>query len=207
VRWANPRVRSTEALTGIIATLAPGSWVEIFGDEVAAAAVVDRLVHHAESLSLKAGSYRLRHRRPRAPPPRQPASLSCCCSNATTPRSQGGQWPRRRHLAPLAMARCTRSRRPPAKRVNVSTGLDACGVGEGEPDFAERPGTRRRTSRPSGHQGLADVLPVASALLRFGRTSSFHPAAWSVGSVTTGGRSGEGDDWCADWRRDASGHD
>jgi DNA replication protein DnaC len=33
---------------------------EIFGDEVTAVAMIDRLVHHAEILSLKGDSYRLR---------------------------------------------------------------------------------------------------------------------------------------------------
>jgi DNA replication protein DnaC len=36
------------------------SWGEIFGAEVVATAMIDRLVHHAESLSLKGDSYRLR---------------------------------------------------------------------------------------------------------------------------------------------------
>ena len=36
------------------------SWGEIFGDEVTAAAMIDRLVHHAEILGLKGDSYRLR---------------------------------------------------------------------------------------------------------------------------------------------------
>jgi DNA replication protein DnaC len=35
-------------------------WGEIFGDEVVAAAMIDRLAHHAEILSLKGDSYRLR---------------------------------------------------------------------------------------------------------------------------------------------------
>ena len=35
-------------------------WAEIFGDPVAAAAMVDRLVQHAEVLVLKCDSYRLR---------------------------------------------------------------------------------------------------------------------------------------------------
>ena len=38
------------------------SWGEIFGDEVTAAAMIDRLVHHAEILSLKGDSYRLKDR-------------------------------------------------------------------------------------------------------------------------------------------------
>ncbi len=36
------------------------AWGEIFGDEVTAAAMIDRLVHHAEILGLKGDSYRLR---------------------------------------------------------------------------------------------------------------------------------------------------
>ena len=39
-----------------------GRWGEVFGDEVVAAAVIDRLVHHAEVIALKGDSYRLRNR-------------------------------------------------------------------------------------------------------------------------------------------------
>jgi IstB-like ATP binding protein len=37
-------------------------WGEIFGDEITAAAMVDGLVHHAEILSRKGDSYRLKDR-------------------------------------------------------------------------------------------------------------------------------------------------
>jgi DNA replication protein DnaC len=37
-------------------------WGEIFGDDVVAAAMIDRLVHHAEIVALKGDSYRLRDR-------------------------------------------------------------------------------------------------------------------------------------------------
>jgi DNA replication protein DnaC len=37
-------------------------WGEIFGDEVVAAAMVDRLIHHAEVISLRGDSYRLKDR-------------------------------------------------------------------------------------------------------------------------------------------------
>jgi DNA replication protein DnaC len=37
-----------------------GRWGEVFGDPVVAAAMIDRLVHHAEVLSLKGDSYRLK---------------------------------------------------------------------------------------------------------------------------------------------------
>ncbi|MEV7189397.1 ATP-binding protein [Kitasatospora sp. NPDC093102] len=39
-----------------------GRWGETFGDETVAAAMIDRLVHHAEVHSLKGESYRMRGR-------------------------------------------------------------------------------------------------------------------------------------------------
>lgn len=39
-----------------------GRWGEVFGDEVVAAAMIDRLVHHAEVVALKGDSYRVRNR-------------------------------------------------------------------------------------------------------------------------------------------------
>ena len=42
-------------------------WGEIFGDEVVAAAMIDRLVHHPEILALKGDSYRLRDKDLAAP--------------------------------------------------------------------------------------------------------------------------------------------
>jgi DNA replication protein DnaC len=44
-------------------------WGEIFGDDVVAAAMIDRLVHHAEILALKGDSYRLRDKDLGSPPP------------------------------------------------------------------------------------------------------------------------------------------
>ncbi len=41
---------------------APDRWGEVFGDDVVAAAMIDRLVHHAEVLALKGDSYRLKDR-------------------------------------------------------------------------------------------------------------------------------------------------
>ena len=39
-----------------------GRWGEVFGDEIVAAAMIDRLVHHAEVIALKGDSYRLKNR-------------------------------------------------------------------------------------------------------------------------------------------------
>src|SRR5688572_30568228 len=39
-----------------------GRWGEVFGDQTVAAAMIDRLVHHADVVSLKGDSYRLRDR-------------------------------------------------------------------------------------------------------------------------------------------------
>src|ERR1039457_3606626 len=62
----------------IVASNKPFSaWGEIFGDDTVATAMIDRLIHHAEILSLKGDSYRLRGKdlharqpaRPRSPDP------------------------------------------------------------------------------------------------------------------------------------------
>ena len=45
------------------------AWGEIFGDEIVAAAMIDRLVHHAEILNLKGDSYRLKDKDLGARPP------------------------------------------------------------------------------------------------------------------------------------------
>ena len=39
-----------------------GRWGEVFGDDVVAAAMIDRLVHHADIVALKGDSYRLKDR-------------------------------------------------------------------------------------------------------------------------------------------------
>jgi len=39
-----------------------GRWGEVFGDDTVAAAMIDRLVHHAEVIALKGDSYRLKDR-------------------------------------------------------------------------------------------------------------------------------------------------
>lgn len=36
-------------------------WGDVFGDQAVAAAMIDRIVHHAEVLTLKGASYRLRN--------------------------------------------------------------------------------------------------------------------------------------------------
>src|SRR5579863_6757895 len=55
--------RRYERASMIVTSNKPFSaWGEIFGDDAAATAMVDRLIHHAELLSLKGDSYRLRDR-------------------------------------------------------------------------------------------------------------------------------------------------
>jgi DNA replication protein DnaC len=44
------------------------AWGEIFGDDITAAAMIDRLVHHADILALKGDSYRLKDRDLARPP-------------------------------------------------------------------------------------------------------------------------------------------
>lgn len=49
--------------TSIILTsnLAFSQWGQVFGDQMTAAAMIDRIVHHADVITLKGASYRLRH--------------------------------------------------------------------------------------------------------------------------------------------------
>jgi hypothetical protein len=51
------------------------AWGEIFGDEATAVAMIDRLVHHAEILSLEGDSYRLRGKDLGARPAAEPAQI------------------------------------------------------------------------------------------------------------------------------------
>ena len=55
--------RRYERASVIVTSNKPFSgWGEIFGDDIVAAAMIDRLVHHAEILALKDDSYRLKDR-------------------------------------------------------------------------------------------------------------------------------------------------
>jgi DNA replication protein DnaC len=59
--------RYETATTIITSNRAFSAWGQIFGDDVVAAAIVDRLVHHADVIALNGDSYRLRNRRPTRP--------------------------------------------------------------------------------------------------------------------------------------------
>ena len=52
------------------------AWGEIFGDDMAATAMIDRLIHHATILSLKGDSYRLRGRDLDTPKTAKPAQIA-----------------------------------------------------------------------------------------------------------------------------------
>ena len=52
-----------ERATVIVTSNKPfGRWGETFGDDTVAAAMIDRLVHHADVVNLKGDSYRLKDR-------------------------------------------------------------------------------------------------------------------------------------------------
>jgi DNA replication protein DnaC len=46
--------------------LSLGLWGEVFGDPTVASAMIDRIVHHADVLSLTGASYRLKSHQPAA---------------------------------------------------------------------------------------------------------------------------------------------
>jgi DNA replication protein DnaC len=57
------------------------AWGEVFGDDVMAAALIDRLVHHCHIVNIRGNSYRMRHHRDLArqladPTPPAPAERS-----------------------------------------------------------------------------------------------------------------------------------
>jgi DNA replication protein DnaC len=55
--------RYEEGSIMVTSNLPFGRWGETFSDEVVAAAMIDRLVHHAEVLTLTGDSYHTRQRR------------------------------------------------------------------------------------------------------------------------------------------------
>ena len=55
--------RYEQGSVAITSNMPFGRWGEVFGDDVVAAAMIDRLVHHAEVISLTGSSYRTRSRR------------------------------------------------------------------------------------------------------------------------------------------------
>jgi IstB-like ATP binding protein len=74
------------------------TWGEIFGDDAVAIAMVDRLVHHAELISLKGDSYRLKDRDlGRAPAENWPPSARPRRRPLATPRLRLGSAPGRQH--------------------------------------------------------------------------------------------------------------
>ena len=104
------------------------AWGEIFGDDVTAAAMIDRLVHHAEILALKGDSYRLKDR-----------DLARTPTTDPPPTDARARAPLR--LALRARLRADRAQRPdttprgvtfrPAPRGHFSTGLDSEAVSIG----------------------------------------------------------------------------
>ena len=51
-------------------------WGDVFGDQVVASAMIDRIVHHAEVITLKGSSYRLKHTQVDALPSTRPENTA-----------------------------------------------------------------------------------------------------------------------------------
>ena len=86
------------------------AWGEIFGDDIVATAMIDRLIHHAEILALKGDSYRLRGKdldaRPAPNPPKTPDR------SPTRPRRSPQTASQRLDLEPDPARRRARGRKP-----------------------------------------------------------------------------------------------
>jgi IstB-like ATP binding protein len=57
-----PTQRPSQASLALTSNLPFYGWVGVFGDQAVAAAMIDRIVHQADVLTLKGASYRLRGR-------------------------------------------------------------------------------------------------------------------------------------------------
>src|SRR5215211_5821814 len=88
------------------------AWGEIFGDEVTAVPMIDRLVHHAEILSLKGDSYRLRDKDLGAPNAQRAPNSPDRSPSATSPRAAERPYvPRIRRQGPKKTGRSPPDRR------------------------------------------------------------------------------------------------
>ena len=116
--------RRYERASMIVTSNKPFSaWGEIFGDDMAATAMVDRLIHHAEILSLKGDCYRLKDRDLGPRPGRQSVETGL----TDTPR----------HTSPSAAERLTTRRSLPGtrrKRLKRPSPLQASPYGLGLSD-------------------------------------------------------------------------
>ncbi|WP_443081966.1 ATP-binding protein [Synechococcus sp. BA-132 BA5] len=77
-------------------------WDEVFGDQVVAAAILDRLLHHSHVVTILGDSYRLREKRRsglsphrRAAPPR--LASAACRRHRRQPRRPEGKQPKKSH--------------------------------------------------------------------------------------------------------------
>ncbi|TCM46907.1 ATP-binding protein [Kribbella sp. VKM Ac-2568] len=61
-RTASWRTRYEHASLILNSNLPFSGWGSVLGDQAVAAAMIDRIVHHADVLTLKGASYRLRNR-------------------------------------------------------------------------------------------------------------------------------------------------
>ena len=64
-------------------------WGQVFGDEVIASALLDRLLHHAVVLNIRGASYRLRDRLPDLGPEAPPAPVKPCGRPPRIPAPEG----------------------------------------------------------------------------------------------------------------------
>lgn len=68
--------RYARALMIVTSNAPVSAWDEIFGDDAVATAMIDRLIHHAEILSLKGERYRLRGKGLDACPTPKPVEIA-----------------------------------------------------------------------------------------------------------------------------------
>ena len=154
------------------------AWGEIFGDDMAATAMVDRLIHHAEILSLKGDTYRLKDRDlgPRLDPDRRHPIRGAGGISLRSPT-----------------ARCAkRRRRPGAEVAYFSTGANHRGsiLTGATGSILDRPRILEKQRRPPHGTGLAEQNPCSVSASC--RRSSTPRAPWErVAHLVRNGRVGQ----------------
>ena len=96
-------------------------WGDVLGDEVMAAALIDRLLHHCHIVNIRGNSYRMRHHNRAL----QSAPTRRLRSRALHPLARGGEHQRRRRRlrGPVTSPRCVTF--STATCVTFSTGVDS----------------------------------------------------------------------------------
>jgi hypothetical protein len=155
-----------------------GDWGSIFGDQIIATAILDRLLHHSTTINIRGESYRLKDRRRAGLLPR-PESAATVGAN---PRDSGARFEHSRQTEPFRMSvlrhrQIYRPMLPFSKREGFAT-LPLSSSDESATGYSLASCTPALLASPSpatAHREAHSWKPLATT--RSG-LRNFHPAKW-----------------------------